>query len=697
MDEVLTVYANPPAGTKPQCEKNSDGIYTDPGGRLCGVGNSATNITAANKLHVNSVANDAEAFSHAQNTQKLINDAQIANAKLLASESARLDAQQQAVKNLVEKNKINLASLQAQSLQTRQSMSALQNKVQADFAIQQQRIQQSISSSNQRKQEFQSQMQSTLNRIKSLPNPKAAEHAQKLQREAESKAKEEMDRITEEHNQQIAEFERQKQEIKIQLKAQEHQMQEEIANFRKANEINQLDEQGRNHEYSQQILGRQNKIDRASNPEHLAHLWLNDAKSLIHHAEHSLQHWQHMVHVNNEKKHAAFIKYDIPELTEAIHYLADSEIRLHDSLLHRDRARFIMTAAENKMAQIQEQLKTNREAIRISQELITTRNEKKEEVTSLTKGLSFLSTTQQDLKTKEIAACETLTCDIGSQAKWNSIEASQALTFAGGMIAGVPAEFHDAVKGIYDLATSPAETYTALKALVNSDNVLGNVTNAVKEKWIAHIDNMVAAQERGGVAGYFEAGVEGGKIVTDVAATGLLSVGATKTSISVVKSGVTAGEKILAKSINKNPNLVNRYNLNPPIKTYGPLQVGPLGNPNDLTTPASTFRSGTYVEKIATEELYFYRDHGGSAKANGRFWTTEPSNGPLQSQLDSAILPEWGNTFENHSVINIPIGTKYYEGYSASQAGSQGLQPTLHGGGTQIFLPSLKNEWILNK
>ncbi len=26
MDEVLTVYAYPPAGTKPQCEKNSDGV-----------------------------------------------------------------------------------------------------------------------------------------------------------------------------------------------------------------------------------------------------------------------------------------------------------------------------------------------------------------------------------------------------------------------------------------------------------------------------------------------------------------------------------------------------------------------------------------------------------------------------------------------------------------------------------------------
>ena len=133
------------------------------------------------------------------------------------------------------------------------------------------------------------------------------------------------------------------------------------------------------------------------------------------------------------------------------------------------------------------------------------------------------------------------------------------------------------------------------------------------------------------------------------------------------------------------------------IKSYGPHESGPLGNPNDSRAPASTFRSGTYTEKLAKTDLYLYRDYGGSAKSDGRFWTPKPSTGPLQSQMDSAVLPEWGNTFQNQAIIKIPKGTKYYEGPAAAQTGTEGTRPVLQGGGTQIFLPSPNNEWIIKK
>ncbi|MFP1825700.1 hemagglutinin repeat-containing protein [Lonsdalea quercina] len=133
------------------------------------------------------------------------------------------------------------------------------------------------------------------------------------------------------------------------------------------------------------------------------------------------------------------------------------------------------------------------------------------------------------------------------------------------------------------------------------------------------------------------------------------------------------------------------------IKSYGPHESGPLGNPSDSRAPASTFRSGTYTEKVAETDIYLYRDYGGTAKVDGRFWTPEPSKGPLQSQMDSAVLPEWGNTFQNQAIIKIPKGTTYYEGPAAAQTGTQGTQSTLLGGGIQIFLPSPKNEWIIKK
>lgn len=126
------------------------------------------------------------------------------------------------------------------------------------------------------------------------------------------------------------------------------------------------------------------------------------------------------------------------------------------------------------------------------------------------------------------------------------------------------------------------------------------------------------------------------------------------------------------------------------IETYAPHEMGPLGNSNDTRSPASTFRSGTYTEKLAQTDIYLYRDYGGQAKADGRYWTPEPSKGPLQSQLDSAVLPEWGNTFQNQAIIKIPKGTTYYEGPAAAQTGTKGTNQTLQGGGTQIFYLHLR-------
>ncbi|WP_272944403.1 DUF6862 domain-containing protein, partial [Yersinia wautersii] len=158
--------------------------------------------------------------------------------------------------------------------------------------------------------------------------------------------------------------------------------------------------------------------------------------------------------------------------------------------------------------------------------------------------------------------------------------------------------------------------------------------------------------------------------------------GAAASKLGTITNTITATEKVQSSKL---------------IKNYGPHESGPLGNPNDPRAPASTFRSGTYSEKVAETDIYLYRDYGGSAKADGRFWTPEPSKGPLQSQMDSAVLPEWGNTFQNQAIIKIPKGTVYYEGPAAPQTGTTGTNPTLQGGGTQIFLPTPESNWIIKK
>lgn len=65
--------------------------------------------------------------------------------------------------------------------------------------------------------------------------------------------------------------------------------------------------------------------------------------------------------------------------------------------------------------------------------------------------------------------------------------------------------------------------------------------------------------------------------------------------------------------------------------------------------------------------------------------------------MDSAVLPEWGNTFENQAIIKIPKGTVYYEGAAAPQIGTVGTKPSLLGGGTQIYLPDPDPTRIIKK
>ncbi len=109
---------------------------------------------------------------------------------------------------------------------------------------------------------------------------------------------------------------------------------------------------------------------------------------------------------------------------------------------------------------------------------------------------NYLSQKQQAQKDKEIAECQSMACIVGAQAKWTAIDLGQDGSFAAGMIAGVPAGLYDTVDGIVKTASSPVETYEALKSLFNSGDVLGNVSDAVKQSYIDRIDRMEAEYQK---------------------------------------------------------------------------------------------------------------------------------------------------------------------------------------------------------
>lgn len=116
---------------------------------------------------------------------------------------------------------------------------------------------------------------------------------------------------------------------------------------------------------------------------------------------------------------------------------------------------------------------------------------------------------------------------------------------------------------------------------------------------------------------------------------------------------------------------------------YGPMNKGPL--PDKIS---ETFRGGSYTEIVTKEPTTLYRVYGGKAGQLGPYWTKTPPSGPMQSQIDSALKPEWGNTAEKVVKIEVPPGTTIYDGFAAPQGG-------LTGGGSQVVIPKVDPGWIV--
>jgi hypothetical protein len=134
-----------------------------------------------------------------------------------------------------------------------------------------------------------------------------------------------------------------------------------------------------------------------------------------------------------------------------------------------------------------------------------------------------------------------------------------------------------------------------------------------------------------------------------------------------------------------------------PADEAGPLTEG---------YPANTFRSGTYDQVVLAQDTRMYRGVTPGGKPNGGFWTREKPTGPLQSQLDSALLPEWKldpnvrgrkvtEPQATHFVESIlPKGTVVYEGAAGHQVGSAFPESSLVGGGPQVYVKVVPLKWV---
>ncbi len=157
---------------------------------------------------------------------------------------------------------------------------------------------------------------------------------------------------------------------------------------------------------------------------------------------------------------------------------------------------------------------------------------------------NYLSSSQQAQMDKELSECHDRLCKASTAVHWTAVSLGQNGAFASGMVAGVPASMYEGVEALVKMGLSPIETFEAIKSLVMSGDLVGNVADSMKQSFIERIDRLTTEYERAGASGSFKAGVEAGKLIVEVVpwVTG---------GIGLAKTGVVLTEKIVAKAVAK--------------------------------------------------------------------------------------------------------------------------------------------------
>ncbi|PIT09871.1 hypothetical protein BGI30_06465 [Snodgrassella alvi] len=156
---------------------------------------------------------------------------------------------------------------------------------------------------------------------------------------------------------------------------------------------------------------------------------------------------------------------------------------------------------------------------------------------------NYLSDAQAVQEQKELKQCTNIGCTAKVKTQWVAINAAQQASFTAGIVVGLPAGAIEPIKELVHMATNPGETYEALRGLFTSGNILGNVSDAVKESYISRLNKLEEEYQRAGASGSYNAGVETGKLLIDMAALATGAGGA-------AKAGIKVTEKAIAKVAN---------------------------------------------------------------------------------------------------------------------------------------------------
>jgi hypothetical protein len=152
---------------------------------------------------------------------------------------------------------------------------------------------------------------------------------------------------------------------------------------------------------------------------------------------------------------------------------------------------------------------------------------------------NYLSDAQAVQEQKELKQYTNIGCTAKVKTQWAAINAAQQASFTAGIVVGLPAGAIEPIKELVHMATNPGETYEALRGLFTSGNILGNVSDAVKESYISRLNKLEEEYQRAGVSGSYNAGIETGKLLIDMAALATGAGGAAKAGINVTEKAIT--------------------------------------------------------------------------------------------------------------------------------------------------------------
>lgn len=210
---------------------------------------------------------------------------------------------------------------------------------------------------------------------------------------------------------------------------------------------------------------------------------------------------------------------------------------------------------------------------------------------------NYLNHVQEKQKSQELKDCNVLTCG-GVVVKWAAISAGQDANYAAGFAVGIPTSVAESVVGLAKMALSPIQTYKAIKEVINSENALGNISDAIKQDYTNRINKLESEYEKAGIKGSYNAGLEAGKLTADVAS--LFAGGA-----SLAKGGVILTEKVAAKvgyKVLKDPVIISDKGIAVNLdghKIYDP-QFTPLS-----TNPRALYRFSDFNHRSTGGDIYF--------------------------------------------------------------------------------------------